>query len=118
MDKNVRFVIITQNQNTKEKAKKFAEKIANELKIATSPKIQQYYKFENSYRIEFVFPFDGPENSIQESIEKTDSICSPWIMTFDRFEKKIELIFNKTDSSKYRKEYLNVILWAIWTTEF
>ena len=118
MDKNVRFEIITQNQNTKEKAKKFAEKISNELKIATPPKIQQYYKFENSYRIEFVFPFDSPENSIVESIEKIDLICSPWIMKFDRFEKEIELMFNKTDNSQYRKQYLNVISWAIWTTEF
>ena len=117
MAKNIRFELITQNQNTKEKAKKFAEKISNELKIETLPIIQQYHKFENSYRIEFVFPFDKPENSIVESLEKTDLICSPWIVKFDSFEKEIELIFNKTESSQYKKQYLNVILWAIWTTE-
>jgi len=117
MGKNVRFTVVAQNQKTKEKAEKLAEQISHELKIETLPDIQRYDKFENSYRIEFVFPFDNPENSIVESIEKTDLICSPWSVRFDRLEKEIELIFNKADCSRYGKINLNVISWAIWTTE-
>ena len=115
--KNIVFKVITQNQKTQDKANTLANKISSELKIKTLPSITAYDNFENSYKIEFVFPFEQPENSIVESIEKTDLICSPWTVTFIRMENEIELIFNKTDNSRYRKQYFNTILWAMWTVE-
>ena len=38
---------------------------------------------------------DG-KNSVAESIELTDRICSPWTVTYERAENNVELVFNKT----------------------
>ena len=115
-DKYARFVVVTQDQNSKEKAKKLAERIKRELNITAQPDIQQYDKFEKSYRIEFTFPFNHPEKSIEESIRKTRLICSPWIVEFNNFTEEIELMFNRTEGSEYGKPDMNVIVWAGWRT--
>jgi hypothetical protein len=115
--KVVRLTIITENQNKSEKADKIANLILKELNIDTVFQIDKYSKFENSYKIELEFQFDNNFDSIVESIEKTDRICTPWTIYFDRQKNEIELIFNKTDQSKYRKVDYNVIKWANWTIE-
>ena len=107
--------IVTENQNTKLKAKKLAAFISKELEIETLPKIEEYPKEGYSFKIEFDFELEKPENSIYELIEKADRICSPWILTFDRNNNEIELIFNKytINHSRYTKEPFNVIAWAL-----
>ena len=116
-DKIIRFTVITQNQNKREKAEKLVELVLDTLQVEAQSNIERYEKFENSYRIEFLFSFDKPAYSIEESIEKTSRLCSPWVVKYDSVEKEIELLFNQTEGSKYEINKLNVIKWANWTVE-
>ena len=116
-DKIIRFTVITENQNKREKAEKLAELILKILKEEVQPNIQRYKKFENSYSIEFVFSFDKSVHFIEESIEKTNRLFSPWIINYDNAEKGLELLFNQTASSRYKVDKLNVVKWANWTVE-
>ena len=54
---------------------------------------------------------DG-KNSVAESIQLTDRICSPWTVNFNRTENNVELMFNKSDFSNFRRNEFNVLNWA------
>ncbi len=115
--KKYRLTIITRNQNTKEKADKVAKKIQEVLNSNSEFTVSEYYKDENSYKIEFTENINDLKNSIRESIDLTDLICSPWEITFNRAEKEVELVFNKNSNSKFRNEEFNVISWANFQIE-
>ncbi|MDY7393705.1 hypothetical protein UMM65_00480 [Aureibaculum sp. 2210JD6-5] len=115
--KKFRLVLITENQNSVEKGKRFAKLICEKLNSENGFEISKYEKLTNSYRIEIVGEISGLNNSILESIELTDRICSPWIITFDRKEDEVELIFNKSESSLYCNNAFNVLNWAIFEIE-
>ncbi len=115
--KKFRLTLITENQNSPEKGKKFAESISETLNYKNGFEISKYNKLTNSYRIEIIGEITDDTNSISESIELTDRICSPWIVNFDRIENNVELMFNKTDSSNYRDNKFNVLNWASFGVE-
>lgn len=108
--------LVTENQKSLEKGKKFAELICETLKAKNGFEISKYMKFENSYRIEIMGQIMD-NNSIAESIELTDRICSPWTVKFNRIENNVELMFNKSDFSKFRKIEFNVLNWAVFGIE-
>ncbi len=110
--KNFRLTLITENQNSLLKGKKFAELICETLNCKSGFEISKYEKLKNSYRIEIVGKISDQNNSISESIELTDRICSPWILNFDRIENEVELIFNKSELTNYRNENFNTLNWA------
>jgi hypothetical protein len=110
--KNFRLTLITENQNSLEKGKKFAELISETLNCKNGFKISRYEKLKNSYRIEIIGQITSEKKSVTESIELTDRICSPWITKFNRFESEVELMFNKKDSSDFRNPRFNVLNWA------
>ena len=110
--KKFRLTLVTENQNSLEKGKYFAELICEILNCENGFNISKYEKLKNSYRIEIVGKISDHNNSISESIELTDRICSPWIVNYDRSENDVELIFNKSDFSNYRNNNLNVLNWA------
>jgi len=110
--KNFRLTLITENQNSLDKGKKFADLICETLNCQSGFEISKYEKLKNSYRIEIVGKISDQNNSISESIELTDRICSPWILNFDRIENEVELIFNKSELTNYRKENFNTLNWA------
>lgn len=114
--KIAKLTVITKNQANKLKAEKLAALISETLKISKEVKIEKYPKFENSYKMEYEFNFEN-ENSVIETIEKTDRLCSPWNLKYDRQENEIELIFNKKLESTYKKTEFNVISWAYWRVE-
>ncbi|TWO29341.1 hypothetical protein E1J38_014990 [Seonamhaeicola sediminis] len=110
--KKYRLTLITENQNSLEKGKKFAELICETLNSENGFEISKYGKLENSYRIEITGKMADQINSISESIELTDRICSPWIVNFDRTENEVELIFNKSNLTNYRNNNFNTLNWA------
>src|SRR5690606_12389381 len=85
-----RLTLVTENQKTLEKGKKFAELICVTLNCKSGFEISKYEKFENSYRVEIIGQITDKKNLVAESIELTDRICSPWIVTYDRLGKKVE----------------------------
>ena len=115
--KNFRLVLVTENQNSLEKAKKFAESICERFNCKNGFEISKYEKLKDSYRIEIVGKISDQNNSIPESIELTDRICSPWIVNFDRTKNEAELMFNKSELSNYRNENFNTLNWANFVIE-
>ena len=115
--KNFRLVLVTENQNSLEKAKKFAESVCEKLNCENESSISKYEKLKDSFRIEIVGKISNQNNSISESIELTDRICSPWIVNFDRTENEVELLFNKSDLSNYRNKNFNTLNWANFAIE-
>lgn len=107
--------IVTENQNTKLKAEKLAVLIADVLNISAQPKIEKYPKEGYSFKIEFDFELQMPENSIVEMVEKADRICSPWIVSYDRDKNEVELIFNKyaLNHCTYSQTHFNTIAWVL-----
>jgi hypothetical protein len=94
--KNFRLILITENQNSLEKGKKFAESICETLNCETLNcengfEISKYEKIKNSYRVEIIGKIADPNNSVSESIQLTDRICSPWIVNFDRTQNEVRL---------------------------
>ncbi len=110
--KNFRLTLITENQNSLEKGENFAELICETLNCENGFEISRYEKLKNSYRIEIIGQITSEENSVTESIELTDRICSPWIVTYERNENNLELIFNKSNFSNFRRNEFNVLNWA------
>lgn len=110
----IRLTIITRNQKSKDKADQLSDLIISTIGIDLNPIIEKYYKFEDSFKIIFEFADFKPNDSdrIHSLIEITDRICSPWLIYYNRDEDSTELIFDKTDSSKFRKNEYNVINWA------
>ena len=112
---NIYLTIITENQTQKIKAEKLSEIIKSELgddwKILT---IDKYYKFENSYKIEFEKTvIEYQQDRINNlAISLTDKLVSPWLLYFDKEENSIELIYNKNESTRDRKTEFNVIKWG------
>jgi hypothetical protein len=115
--KNFRLILITENQNSLEKGKKFAESICETLNCENGFEISKYEKIKNSYRVEIIGKIADPNNSVSESIQLTDRICSPWIVNFDRTQNEVELIFNKSELSNYRSENFNTLNWANFVIE-
>ena len=115
--KKFRLILITENQKSLEKGKKFAELICETLNCENGFEISKYGKLKNSYRIEIIGKILDQNNSISESIELTDRICSPWIVTYERTENDVELMFNKLDISNFRRNEFNVLKWAEFRIE-
>jgi len=115
--KFARLSIITENQNTTQKAERLAKMICETIGIETSFIIGKYEKFENSYKLEFVVEFEDPKNSIFESLEKTDRLCFPWVVKLNRRQNEIELTFNKSANATYLKNDFNVIVWGNWEVD-
>ncbi len=105
-------VLITENQKTINKAKSLAQIICKELNTNKQCNITKYDKFDNSYKIEIKDLVLNTSNTIEQLIKLTSNICSPWLVTYDNEQDKIELIFNKTEFSTYQKDLFNVIKWA------
>lgn len=112
--KTARLSIVTENQIAHSKAEKLAKLIAKTLAVEPDFQIDKYQKFDNSYKLDFIIKFEDPENSIIESIEKTDMLCSPWNVKLNRKQNEIGLIFNKSANSTYSKNEFNVIVWGNW----
>jgi len=110
--KKFRLILITENQINLAKGQKFAEMIRKTLNLEGEYEISKYGKFEDSYRVEFNGQFSKEKNAIAESIELTDRLSSPWTVTYERAENQVELIFNKSDFSTFRKIEFNVLRWA------
>ena len=110
--KEFRLILVTENQDSLEKGEKFADLICEILNCGNGYNISKYEKLNNSYRIEIIGKIFDDNNSISESIELTDRICSPWIINYNRSENDVELIFNKSDLTNYRNNNFNVLNWA------
>lgn len=107
-----RLTLITENQNSLDKGKRLAELICEELDCKSGFEISEYEKFENSFRVEIIGRIIDHNNSVLESIELTDRICSPWVIKFDREKNQVELMFNRGTQSDYRNNRFNVLIWA------
>jgi hypothetical protein len=114
MSTDIRFSlgIVTENQNRVQKAEKLAAQLVDYLPNIHNFHLEKYDKFPNSYRIVLEGSLSNPDDQIHESIQIADSICSDWLVMYDRDQQSIELIFNKVDSSRFESDAFNVIRWA------
>ena len=115
--KSARLSIVTENQNSLNKAEKLANLISAILTVEPDFHIEKYEKLENSYKLDFVIKFGDPQNSIIESIQKTDRLCSPWNVRLNRSQNEIELTFNKSANATFSKNEFNVIVWGNWQVD-
>ena len=115
--KQFRLVLITENQNARRKAEGLAELVCKILDCENDYEIYKYEKFKHSYRIVFTGKIADPDNSISESITRTDRICSPWLVSYYRDKGEIDLLFNKSEFSRYRDNRFNVLRWAKFEIE-
>ena len=104
--------IVTENQNRIQKAERLAAVLVDYLPNIQNFHLEKYDKFPNSYRIELEGNFTNPDDHLHDSIRITDSVCSNWMLMYDRDQQTIELIFNKSDSSRFEKDEFNVIRWG------
>lgn len=113
--KYILLTIITEGQSQMIKAEKLSKALKNELgegwEILT---IENYYKFEASYKIEFkkLFIEKGKEEIGLSLISISDRIASPWLVYYDKAQNTFELIFNKKEDNQIRKIEFNVIKWG------
>ena len=112
-----RLTLITENQKSIDKSKKFAELICKILNCQNGYKVSKYEKLDNSFRIEIIEKLENEINSIEQSVELTDRICTPWTVTYQRNENLVELMFNKSDFSSFRRNEFNVLSWAQFEIE-
>lgn len=104
--------IVTENQKRVENAEKLAALLVDHLPNIQNFHLAKYDKFPSSYRIELEGSFINPADHIYESIKISDSISSGWMVLYDRDQETVELIFNKTDSTRFEHDEFNVIRWA------
>lgn len=110
--KKFQLVLIVENQSSPEKAKELAERISETIMYKSLVEISEYDKFENAFRIAILGEIGANENGIEEVIKLTDLICSPWLITYQKETEGVELFFNKTRHSHFRKDDFNVIVWG------
>ena len=113
--KEVFLTLITENQSSKIKAEKFSEIVISILGSEwTLNSIEVYYKFENSYKIEFknILKKENISEFNNEIILISNKIAAPWLVYYNDRYNTIELIFNKTSYSKINNMKFDVILWA------
>lgn len=112
---SILLTLITENQIHRTKAEKLADGIQNELgedwMVVT---VEKYYKFENSYKLEFKCVAHAKDRSELNTlaIRLTDKLVSPWVVYFEKDENSIELIFNRDENTHARKTEYAVIKWG------
>ena len=115
--KKVCLTIVTENQRTKRSAEILAEilvqKLGNDSKTV---KIEKYYKFDNSFKIELEFDIIEIDKAKINNylISSANLIASPWLLYYDSLEQIIELIYNKNENSRIKDLHFNVIKWGHW----
>lgn len=110
--KSARITIITENQNSREKAVKLANMVSGDLGNEIELNVSPYEKFENSWKIDILFRLTDSINYIEGSLEKTSKISTPWTVWYTADSSEINLIFNKTEDSRFHRNEYNVIRWA------
>jgi hypothetical protein len=113
--KNLMLTIVTENQNQKINAEKLAVLLQIELgKGWEIQNIEEYSKFENSFKIELKANIKGLHyyelNHL--AISLADKLVSPWLVYFDNDDNSIELIFNKDQNTRSRRTEFDVIKWG------
>lgn len=103
--------LITSNQKSKEKAFGVSKAVCELLPNVSDNSISKYVKFENSYKLTFDFQLEEV-NLTEEMIKLSDKICSPWTVYYDRSEKEVELLFNQSKNTTFRKVEFNTIRWG------
>ena len=105
-------IIITENQDTEIKAEKLGEKILNYEKNCKLISIEKYHTLENSFKLEFeISIYSENINLINEVLAYSNKIVTPWLIYYNEENQSVELIFNKSKFSKFRKNEFNVINW-------
>ena len=115
MKKNILLTIITEDQTKKRMAEKLSEVLKKEVgEDFEILNIEYYTKFENSFKIELkkLCSDKTKEELNLLLINIADRIASPWLVYFDSNQNAIELIFNKAESNRIRKNEFNVIKWG------
>jgi len=113
--KNILLTIVTENQTQKINAEKLSVLIKIELgEDWEILNIDNYYKFENSYKIELKKTYtDKKQEELNLlGISLADRLVSPWLVYYDEDENSIELIYNKNENTQNRKIDFNVIKWG------
>jgi hypothetical protein len=113
--KNLLLTIVTENQNQKIRAEELAVLLQIELgKSWEIQNIEEYSKFENSFKIELKTNIKGLHyyelNHL--AISLADKLVSPWLVYFDNEDNSIELIFNKDQNTRSRRTEFDVIKWG------
>ena len=109
---NFRLTIITKNQKSNSKAKKLADLISNQFENVSQIIVDPYHKFENSFKIDLVGEIPQNVDPLSWFVIKSNSIVKPWLINYTHENNECDLIFNKSENSKFSIQDLNVIYWA------
>jgi hypothetical protein len=107
--------IVTESLQSGNEAELLGEAVLSALDNGwTQFSIQPYNKFSNSYKIEFeLFVGDKEPYRLNNwAIATTNRLCAPWLVYYDDDTEMIELIFNKSENSKFGIPELASIRWA------
>lgn len=111
---NLLWRIITEHQPTREKAKKLAAELQQVLPQTEIVKIEKYYKFPDSFCIDVKTVLKA-EISAEELaftiLDFAGKIASPWEVYFQNGANEFEMIFNKSEHTRFLKSSFNVIRW-------
>jgi len=104
--------IVTENQNTIDKANSLALALAEDLGFKEAVKIEKYPKFPNSYKIELETEDLNLDDLNVQCLKITSKIALAWTSYYDDDTNEIELIFNKSAETQFAKNKYHVIRWA------
>ena len=106
--------IITENQPTREKAERLAAELQQALPQTEILKIEKYYKFPESFCIDLKTLLKTEISSEEFAFAMLDfagKIASPWEVYFQNGANEFEMIFNKSEHTRFLKSSFNVIRW-------
>lgn len=109
--KTLSLVLVTSNQNQKDKAEKIGKLVRDVIPNISLPEITKYEKFPNSYKLAFNVKVDEI-HFIRDMIILTDKICSPWKVYYNSFDDQMKMIFNRDEDSRFGKVEFNVVRWG------
>lgn len=91
--------------------KKLAEKLIFVLQADST------FKIIKTQEIIITGSFLDDFDSISQAAEITDRICTPWLMTFNREENEIKLLFSRNQNISTRETSFNAIQKATFRTD-
>ena len=87
--------------------------LGNELVLQS---VEPYPKFPGSYKTELRYTLQAitAPDLVHAAISQTALVASPWLVYFDPEDNSLELIYNKTESSRPTDPEFGQIRWAHW----
>ena len=111
--RTIQWRIITENQTSADQADELRKLINENILELEFQKQEEYYKFENSYSLDFVTKLGDLsfEEGVIILLDIATSIVDNWMINYHREFEHAMLIFNKNQHSKFAMNEFASIMW-------